>query len=231
VHLRLDGKSLNLVVHVVSFFSRADTRAQFDDREVVYSENGIRDDIGPAGPRTKKVYFPKFESGQEYEAGKLDKIRGASPAAIRVIDTHQPYAGGNGWALWDMNEMSNRDKHRLLIPVWGSLIGHSFSVSARIRHEDIFKEQFPSGIPRGILMTPAGRHYLKDGGKLLTIPIAEVDDHMDFRTNLAFGEPEQVRGKEVISTLMNMHHLVLKDHCGSQQKRTAVRSTMNSKDN
>jgi pimeloyl-ACP methyl ester carboxylesterase len=35
----MDGKALNLVVHVVvSFFSRADTCAQFDDREVVYSE-------------------------------------------------------------------------------------------------------------------------------------------------------------------------------------------------
>ena len=40
VHLRMDGKSLNLVVHVVFFFSRADTRAQFDNRQVVYSENG-----------------------------------------------------------------------------------------------------------------------------------------------------------------------------------------------
>src|ERR1700728_3661013 len=32
VHLRMDGKPLNLAVHVVFFFSRADT--------VVYSENG-----------------------------------------------------------------------------------------------------------------------------------------------------------------------------------------------
>src|ERR1700692_1850496 len=40
VHLRIDGKSLNLVVHVGSFFSRADTCAQFDDREAGYSENG-----------------------------------------------------------------------------------------------------------------------------------------------------------------------------------------------
>src|SRR5277367_585410 len=40
VHLRMDGKTLNLVVNVVSFFSRADMCAQFDDREAVYSENG-----------------------------------------------------------------------------------------------------------------------------------------------------------------------------------------------
>src|SRR6202035_2992817 len=50
VHLRMDGKSLNLVVRVVSFFSRADTCAQFDDREVVlFGKWCIRDDIGKVG--------------------------------------------------------------------------------------------------------------------------------------------------------------------------------------
>jgi hypothetical protein len=61
VHLRMDGKSLNLVVHVFSFFSRADTCAQFDDREVFYSENGafattsakLRD-VYPSTHRTPK---------------------------------------------------------------------------------------------------------------------------------------------------------------------------------
>src|SRR6202451_1168883 len=61
VHFRVDGKSLNLVVHVVSFFGRADTRAQFDDREVVYSENGgfattsaKWGDVSPSKYRTPK---------------------------------------------------------------------------------------------------------------------------------------------------------------------------------
>ena len=56
-----NGKSLNLVVHVVSFFSRADTCAQFDDREVVYSENGAfattsakLGDVYPSTYRTPK---------------------------------------------------------------------------------------------------------------------------------------------------------------------------------
>src|SRR6202166_4624020 len=40
VHLRMDGKSFNLVVHVAFFFGRADTCAQFDGLELVYSENG-----------------------------------------------------------------------------------------------------------------------------------------------------------------------------------------------
>src|SRR3984885_13710232 len=61
VHLRMDGESLNLVVHVVSFFSPADSRAQYDDREVVYSENGAfattsakLGDVYPSTYRTPK---------------------------------------------------------------------------------------------------------------------------------------------------------------------------------
>src|ERR1700730_14959423 len=50
VHLRMDGKSLDLVVRGVSFFSRADTAAAFDDREVVlFGKCCIRDDIGKVG--------------------------------------------------------------------------------------------------------------------------------------------------------------------------------------
>src|ERR1700677_4616632 len=53
MHLRMDGKSLNLAVHVVSFFGRADTR--------VYSENGAfattsakLGDVYPSTYRTPK---------------------------------------------------------------------------------------------------------------------------------------------------------------------------------
>src|ERR1700720_1468826 len=66
------GESLNLVVHVVSFFSRADTCAQFDDQEVVYSENGAfattsakLGDVYPSTYRTPKsrTMLSKVDSG------------------------------------------------------------------------------------------------------------------------------------------------------------------------
>src|SRR6202522_3744455 len=72
VHLRMDGKSLNLVVHVVSFFSRAVTCAHFDDREVVYSENGAfattsakLGEVYPSTYRTPKsrTMLSKVDSG------------------------------------------------------------------------------------------------------------------------------------------------------------------------
>src|SRR5580698_8051441 len=71
-HLRMDGKSLNLVVHVAFFFSRADTCAQFDDRELVYSENGAfattsakLGDVYPSTYRTPKsrTILSKVDSG------------------------------------------------------------------------------------------------------------------------------------------------------------------------
>src|SRR5271156_1376805 len=72
VQLRMDGKSLNLVVHVVSFFSRADTCAQIDDRELFYSENGAfattsakLGDMYPSTYRTPKsrAMLSKVDSG------------------------------------------------------------------------------------------------------------------------------------------------------------------------
>src|SRR5208282_2745584 len=72
VHLRMDGKSLNLVANVVSFFSRADMCAQFDDQEVVYSENGAfattsakLGDVYPSTYRTPKsrTMLSKVDSG------------------------------------------------------------------------------------------------------------------------------------------------------------------------
>src|SRR3984893_18130722 len=71
-YLRMDGKSLNLAVHVVSFFSRADPCAEFDDREVVYSENGAfattsakLGDVYPSTYRTPKsrTMLSKVDSG------------------------------------------------------------------------------------------------------------------------------------------------------------------------
>jgi hypothetical protein len=165
----------------------------------------------PGGKRAKLIYFPLFESATKYDTEKMGKIEGMGEAAINAIDRIQPYKGGYGWALWDMHTMHNRDKHRLLIPVWGSLNSHSFPKSERIKAERALRYKFPNGLPRGFLTMPGPNTppFLKDGGELLTIPISEVEDHMDFRINIAFGDPMNVRGKEVVSTLDNMHRLVM----------------------
>jgi len=168
--------------------------------------------VGPGGrcggKRAKHIYFPIFESAAQYEAEKMGKIEGMGDAAIKAIDAVEPYKRGNGWALWDMHSMNNRDKHSLLIPTWGNLVGFTFPKSKRIAVEKSLHSRFPDGLPRGMLCMPSNPTFVEDGGKLLTIPISEVEDHMDFRIAIAFGDPEIVRGKEVVSTLEGMRSIV-----------------------
>ena len=163
-----------------------------------------------ATPRVKKPYYPIFESAEKYETEKMGKIEGMRPEAIKAIDATEPYPRGNGWILWDLHTMNNRDKHRLLIPVWGNLISHTFPRSEKEKLEKILKKDFPGGMGSAWLKAAPGPSFLKDSDKLLTLPIAEFHDHMDFRINISFGEPEAVKGKPVIETLKSMSNLVRK---------------------
>src|SRR5580658_5564592 len=72
VYLRMDGKSLNLVVHVVSSLASLRRVHNFDDWEVVYSENGAfattsakLGDVYPSTYRTPKsrTMLSKVDSG------------------------------------------------------------------------------------------------------------------------------------------------------------------------
>src|SRR5581483_7814217 len=42
------------------------------------------------------------------------KVQGIDPGAVRLIESLQPYNGGND-ALWTLAELDNFDKHRLLV--------------------------------------------------------------------------------------------------------------------
>src|SRR6202453_801575 len=90
VHPRMDGKSLNLVVHVLSSFSR-------DDREVVYSENGTFaktsakfGDVYPSTYRTPKsrTVLSKVDSGfgrgmlQRHSLSMFLSVRSGNSARI-----------------------------------------------------------------------------------------------------------------------------------------------------
>lgn len=162
-------------------------------------------DIGSDPRKVKKPYYPIFETAADYESGKMRKIGGARPEAIKAIDDTQPYPRGDGWHLWNINTMNNRDKHRLLIPAWGSLLSHTFPKTEKERIEKLFGSRFSGP---GWLKAASGINFLKDGDEILALPISEANDDMDFRISIAFGEPDCVRGKQVIPTLESMSRLV-----------------------
>ncbi|MFZ1085961.1 MAG: hypothetical protein WAN35_13430 [Terracidiphilus sp.] len=176
--------------------------------------------ISPVVPKAKdgSIYFPIFEDASEYRNGKMRKIQGMSDAAIQTIDDIKPYgrldksnptAGIGNLALYWLNALDIQDKHRLLIPTWVAAPGHSLTKSKRAEVANVLRAVFgsedapvigPSLIPSNL--------PLEDGSKLCTLPISEVDDDMKFRFQIAFGEPASMRGKEIVSTLNNMHRIV-----------------------
>lgn len=164
--------------------------------------------IGPPAKRATLIYFPIFESAALYEAGKMRKILGMALPAIKAIDAIQPYKGGKGHALWNLQTMNNRDKHSLLVPAWMSVIGRTLYRSERATIEVALKETFPAGLPEGIMAATPGINFLEDGAVLTTVPFSELDNHMDFRIHIAFEDPPDVRGKEVMATLYEIRDAV-----------------------
>jgi hypothetical protein len=164
-------------------------------------------DIGTL-PRAKLPYYPIFESAPKYMAGKTGKIEGAGPEAIRAIDATEPYGGGKGWVLWELQTLNNRDKHRLLIPARGGLLSHSFPKSEKEKVVKVIGPNFPKGTSHGLLKMAGGSTFLKNGDPLVSMPIAEFQENMQFQIGIVFGDPEIVKGKQVIPTLKNMARLV-----------------------
>jgi hypothetical protein len=174
----------------------------------------------PITPKAKDtlIYFPIFDDAKEYQKGKMRKIEGMTNAAIQAIDDIKPYgrldknnpaAGIGNLALYWLNAINIQDKHRLLIPAWAAAPAHSITKSRRTEWANVLRSAFGSegaNVMVGSLID--SNVPLEDGSKLCTLPIAEVDYNMKFRFQIAFGEPASIRGKEILSTLNNMHRIV-----------------------
>ena len=164
----------------------------------------------------RDIYFPLYETATKYNDKKMGKIRGMADAAISAIDDIEPYYRitedpasriGNGAPLYLLDRINNLDKHRLLIPIWGSMVSHTIPRSKRAE----LSEEFLAAYADGELFLAAGPLTpgpLKDGSKLCTLPISDVDNDMKFNFRLTFGEPALIRGKEVHTTLAAVHKRV-----------------------
>jgi len=165
----------------------------------------------------RDIYFPIFETAHEYRSGKMRKIKGMTDGAIRAIDAVEPYYRtdvtpgiGNGAALFALHTINLQDKHRLLIPVWFATSGHTITKSRRAEVANVLRAAFGSENANVMVPLEVPSGPLENGSKLCSLPIADVDDNMQFRFRVALGEPKWVCGKEIVSTLKNMHKVVQK---------------------
>ncbi|HEY5110759.1 MAG TPA: hypothetical protein VII67_00330, partial [Acidimicrobiales bacterium] len=161
---------------------------------------------GQPGPFSY-VYFPIFDSAQEYESGKMRKIKGMRQEAIDAIDAIKPYKGGND-TLWQLDHLNIVDKHRLLVTV-GSKLGAVDVGQVLMRG---WAPAFPEKSDFSLFLAPADSLFpLKAGDVLFTdLPDAEPNEDQKFSFDIAISEPGIIEGEPLVETLHQMVDLV--DH-------------------
>jgi hypothetical protein len=158
---------------------------------------------------TNQTYFPICKSAEEYKAQSPRKVKGMSQAAIDLINAANPYLGGND-LLWAIHSLNNIDKHNLLlvvgtahrqttidVPVMSDILE---KLTGGLLERSSMNLSFPITDP----LCP-----LKAGDKLHALPAGpEQDVYIEFSFDVAFGEPEIVKGKPLLETVQEFAHLV-----------------------
>lgn len=152
----------------------------------------------------RHIYFPIANNFDQYEKDKSRKTEGLTQQAKDLIDSVKPYKGGND-IIWKIHELSNLDKHRLLVTVGSSF--KSVGIGTHIRKSMI--EAFPNVNPPAIslFIKPANSLFpLKVGDKLfMDAPNAKPIPDMQFKFSVVINEPKIVEGEpptELVQTMI-----------------------------
>lgn len=152
----------------------------------------------------KHVYFPIFDDAAAYVSGSPGKTAGMKPDAVNAIHATKPYKGGND-VLWKLHRLNIVDKHRSL-----------FTVGAAFRSVDLMAsilEMMKATAPEmakfawpPFFVRPGDRMFpLKvDDELFVDLPDANVSPTMQFRFDVALGEPGIVEGEAIIDALQQM---------------------------
>jgi hypothetical protein len=162
--------------------------------------------------RGERVYFPIDKDAESYNRNKSGKTQGISAQSMAIIDSLQPYRGGND-ALWRIHSLNNRDKHRLLVTVGSSF--QSFDLGAymlptmRRMMEQLAEETGtnPSDLPgTSLFLKPADNLFpLKADEELFIGTKEDVENpRMQFRFSILLHESGVVEGETVDEVLTAM---------------------------
>lgn len=91
----------------------------------------------------RHVYFPIDCDAAEYRRNLSRRTRGMRPDVINMFNHIEPYKNGKGHQLWVLHELSNLDKHRLLVPVASRF--QSVNIGPIMQHL-MEKNKLPSGM-------------------------------------------------------------------------------------
>lgn len=92
--------------------------------------------LGSQRPKWR-VYFPIADTAEKYPALRKKYLQDLPQDVLDLIDNAQPYKGGNGHALWQLNKLVNSTKHDQLLSVNSNAGGVSVSESVTERFRSL----------------------------------------------------------------------------------------------
>jgi hypothetical protein len=149
--------------------------------------------------------YPIARDAAKYPAFRDGKVKGATKAAIDAIDATKPYKGGTN-ELWQLDELNNRDKHRLLL----TAVGYYGSADLGADMSRLMRQagvEFP--IMHVFFKLKDPLCPLKVGDELfIGEPLhEEVNKDMKFPFDVAFNEPGVLECQPMLKTLQDMANL------------------------
>ena len=88
------------------------------------------------------VYYPITSAASEYKALRARNIMGVRQEVIDAIDATEPYPGGKGHALWQLNQLNKIPKHQDLLSTATVEDGVDFVALIRSVDNDPWLERF-----------------------------------------------------------------------------------------
>jgi hypothetical protein len=158
--------------------------------------------------RGDRIYFPIDNDQASYNRSKAGKMQGISVQSLTIIDSLNPYKGGDD-VLWRIHTLNNRDKHRLLVTVGSSFQSMDIGayMMASLKRMPNLPEDMRANLPDlPFFVMPAENLFpLKVGEELF---IGGKDDEenpkMQFRFSVLLHEPGVVDGEPVTDVLSAM---------------------------
>ena len=153
-----------------------------------------------------RVYFPIAGSAADYKGTRRGCIKGVGQSIIDASDATEPYKGGKGHALWQLQQIANADKHELLIGA-GSF-SRNVDVSGSLMHA-MRTMGFDIKIPP-IRFRPADQKLpLKLGDELMIEPLdLEVGKHCRLAFDVSINAPGVIECEPALKTLKDLTNLV-----------------------
>lgn len=154
--------------------------------------------LANGGTPNKITCFPIYDDAAKYVTGSARQVKGMAQAAIDAIDASKPYKGGDGAGLWVLHYLDIADKHHELLVTTVNVTRASFTTPG-------YWEPGYTGV--GHIALPRIRKPLKDGD-IIAIRESDMDDEMDFALDIAFAEPEVIKGKPIIETIKRLSDVI-----------------------